>query len=127
MRLSYAEPFAPASEAAKTLRGDCRQYGLLATAMCRAVDIPARTAIGLCYAYDRTQGPVMAFHLWTEVFVRGQWVAIDATRGQGYVGATHLKITDSSWHDTQSLAPLLPVFRVLGKLAIEVVRVDGPE
>ena len=36
--------------------------------MCRAVGVPARTAIGLCYAYDRTQGPVMAFHLWTEVF-----------------------------------------------------------
>ena len=126
VRLSYGEPFAPASEAAKTLRGDCRQYGLLTTAMCRAVDVPARTAIGLCYAYDRTQGPVMAFHLWTEVFVRGQWVGIDATRGQGHVGATHLKITDNSWHDTQSLAPLLPVARVLGKLSIEVVRVDGP-
>jgi transglutaminase-like putative cysteine protease len=125
MSLSYAEPFAPASEAAKTLKGDCRQYGLLTTALCRAAGLPARTALGLCYAYDRKLGPVMAFHMWTEVFVRGEWVAIDATRGQGYVGATHLKITDSSWYDTQSLAPLLPVFRVLGKLSIEVVRVDA--
>jgi hypothetical protein len=125
MSLSYSEPFAPASEAAKTLRGDCRQYGLLTTAMCRAAGLPARTALGLCYAYDRKLGPVMAFHMWTEVFVRGDWVAVDATRGQAYVGATHLKITDSSWYDTQSLAPLLPVFRVLGKLSIEVVRVDG--
>jgi hypothetical protein len=125
MSLSYSEAFAPASEAAKTMRGDCRQYGLLTTAMCRAAGLPARTALGLCYAYDRKLGPVMAFHMWTEVFVGGEWVAIDATRGQGYVGATHLKITDSSWYDTQSLAPLLPVFRVLGKLAIEVVRVDG--
>jgi hypothetical protein len=126
VQLSYSEPFAPASQVARTLRGDCRQYGLLATAMCRAVDVPARTAIGLCYAYDQTRGPVMAFHLWTEVFVRGEWVGIDATRGEGHVGATHLKITDSSWRDTQSLAPLLPVLRVLGKLAIEVVRVEGP-
>jgi transglutaminase-like putative cysteine protease len=125
MSLSYSEPFAPASEAAKTLRGDCRQYGLLTTAMCRAAGLPARTALGLCYAYDRKLGPVMAFHMWTEVFVNGEWVAIDATRGQGYVGATHLKITDSSWYDTQSLAPLLPVFRVLGKLSIQVVLVDG--
>jgi hypothetical protein len=75
--------------------------------------------------YDRNKGPVMAFHMWTEVFVRGNWVALDATRGQGHVGATHLKITDSSWYETQSLAPLLPVFRVLGKLSIEVVRVEG--
>jgi hypothetical protein len=127
VQLSYSEPFVPASHVAKTLRGDCRQYGLLATAMCRAAQVPARTAIGLCYAYDRSRGPVMAFHLWTEVFVRGEWVGLDATRGEGHVGATHLKITDSSWHDTQSLAPLLPVLRVLGKLAIEVVRVEGPD
>lgn len=125
MHISYAEAFAPASEAAKTLRGDCRQYGLLTTAMCRAAGVPARTALGLCYAYDRQKGPVMAFHMWTEVFVHGNWLAIDATRGEGHVGATHLKITDSSWHDTQSLTPLLPVFRVLGKLSIEVVRVDS--
>jgi hypothetical protein len=127
MHLSYSEPFAPASEVAKTLKGDCRQYGLLTTALCRAVGLPARTALGLCYAYDRQQGPVMAFHMWTEVFVHGEWVAIDATRGEGHVGATHLKITDSSWYDTQSLTPLLPVFRVLGKLSIEVVRINGAD
>ena len=121
MHISYSAPFARASEVAKTLEGDCRQYGLLTTAICRAAGLPARTALGLCYAYDQKQGPVMAFHMWTEVLVRGEWVSIDATRGQGYVGATHLKITDNSWYDTQSLTPLLPVFRVLGKLSIEVV------
>jgi hypothetical protein len=127
MRISYAEPFARAGEVAKTLTGDCRQYSLLTTAMCRAAGLPARTALGLCYAYDRKQGPAMAFHMWTEVFVRGAWIALDATRGQGHVGATHLKITDNSWYDTQSLTPLLPVIRVLGKLSIEVVRVDGAD
>src|SRR5262249_11198758 len=112
MHLSFEEPFAPASTVAETLRGDCRQYGLLTTAMCRAARVPARTALGLCYAQDAQRGPAMAFHLWTEVLVRGEWVGIDATRGQGYVGATHLKIADSSWSDTQSLTPLLPVIRV---------------
>jgi hypothetical protein len=41
------------------------------------------------------------------------------------VGAAHLKISDQSWHDERSLTPLLPVVRVLGKLAIDVVRVEG--
>jgi hypothetical protein len=36
-----------------------------------------------------------------------------------------LKITDHSWHDTRTMAPLLPVVRVLGKVAIEVVGVSG--
>src|SRR5262249_6059938 len=125
MRVNFAENFAPAGEVAKTLRGDCRQHGLLTTAMCRAAGIPARTAIGLCYAEDKNGGPAMAFHMWTEVRIDGRWTSIDATRGQGYVPATHLKITDHSWHDTASLTPLLPVVRVLGKLSIEVVSVNG--
>jgi hypothetical protein len=125
MQVSFTEEFAPASEVAKSLRGDCRQHSLLATAMCRAAGVPARTALGLVYADDRQRGPVMAFHMWTEVAIRGQWIPIDATRGQGYVGATHLKIADHSWYNTPSLTPLLPVYRVLGKLSIEVLRVEA--
>ena len=56
---------------------------MLATAMCRVVGIPSRTAIGLVYAVDRIKGPVMAFHMWTEVWIDGQWLSIDATRGEG--------------------------------------------
>jgi hypothetical protein len=67
----------------------------------------------------------MAFHMWTEVWVKGQWFAIDATLGQGSIGAAHIKIADHSWYDTQSLTPLLPVVRVLGKMDIEIVSVNG--
>jgi hypothetical protein len=77
---------------------------------------------------DTKKGPALGYHMWTEVWVRGAWVAIDATLGRGSVGAAHLKITDHSWHETQSLRPLLPVMRAMvGKLAVEVVRVDGDE
>jgi hypothetical protein len=41
------------------------------------------------------------------------------------VGATHIKIADQSWANSQTLAPMLPIIPVLGKLAIEVVSVDG--
>src|SRR5205807_597451 len=50
MQISSKESFAPASEAARTMRGDCRQHTMLATAMCRSAGLPARTAIGLVYA-----------------------------------------------------------------------------
>ena len=122
MTVSFSEELCPASNVARNLRGDCRQHSMLAAAMCRAAGIPSRTAVGLVYAEDPK--PIMAFHMWTEVFVDGHWLAIDATRGQGHVGATHLKITDSSWHNEVSLAPLLPVLRVVGKLTIKVLRVD---
>jgi hypothetical protein len=42
--------------------------------------------------------------------------------GKGGVSGAHVKISDSSWHDTASLTPLLPAARVLGKLRVEVLR-----
>jgi hypothetical protein len=65
--------------------------------------------------------------MWTEVWVRGQWMPIDATLGRGFVGATHLKVLDSSWHDVQSFTPLLPLLRVVGKASIEVVSINGKD
>ena len=93
---------------------------MLTAAMCRAEGIPSRTAIGLIYA-DVPEGPVFAFHMWTEVWINGRWLSVDSTRATGYVGATHLKITDHSWNDTRTLTPLFPLVRVLGRVNIEVV------
>jgi len=132
MKVTSDEALAPADHVARTLRGDCTEFAMLTAAMCRAAGIPSRTAVGLIYADVRT-GPVFAFHMWTEVSVktpqhkdgRAGWVPLDATLGKGKVGATHLKIADQSWHDTYDQSPLLPVFRVLGKLDIQVIRTEG--
>jgi hypothetical protein len=121
MRGDNSMPFCTASEVAKELRGDCRQHAMLTAAMCRAAGVPSRTALGLVYVNRR--GPEMGFHMWTEVWIRGEWIGIDATLGRGSVGAAHIKISDHSWHDTSSMKPMLPVSRVLGKLSIEVVSV----
>jgi hypothetical protein len=123
---NFSEAFATADHVARTLEGDCTEHAVLATAMCRAAGVPSRAAIGLLYV-DTAQGPTFGFHMWTEVWVRGQWMPIDPTLGRGFVGATHLKISDHSWSDTQSLTPLLPVVRVVGKAAIEVVPPKGRE
>jgi transglutaminase-like putative cysteine protease len=123
MTVTSHEALAPADHVARTLQGDCTEFAMLTAAMCRAEGVPARTAVGLIYADVKT-GPVFAFHMWTEVWIKGQWVPIDATLGKGYVGATHLKITDQSWHEERSLTPLLPVVRVLGRMNIDVLRVE---
>lgn len=115
--------FAPASQVLRDLQGDCRQHAMLTAALCRAAQVPARTAVGLVYSNERDLGPVLVFHMWTEVWIKGQWLMLDAVFGQGSVGAAHLKIADHSWQDIQTLAPLLPVTRVTGKVRIEVVEV----
>jgi transglutaminase-like putative cysteine protease len=124
MRVDNSVAFGPADQVARELRGDCRQHALLTAALCRAAGVPSRTAVGLVYVNDRQRGPVFGFHMWAEVWVQGQWLAIDATLGQGYVGAAHVKIADHSWHKTESLTPLLPVARVLGKMSVEIVSID---
>jgi hypothetical protein len=119
---TFTEAFATADRVARSRAGDCTEHAVLAAALCRAAGVPARTAFGLIYVEN--DGPKMGFHMWTEVWARGQWLPIDATLGRGFVGATHLKISDHSWHNMHVLTPLLPVMRVVGKVAIEVVRAE---
>lgn len=121
MKLSSAVGFPSASQVAKDLEGDCRQHAVLLAALCRAAGVPSRTAIGLIYVREEGRRPYFGFHMWTEVWVRGQWLGLDAILGQGGVGATHLKMADASWGKTQTLAPLLPIAQVLGKLDIDIL------
>jgi transglutaminase-like putative cysteine protease len=126
LRVDNAAPLASAAQVARDLRGDCRHAALLTAALCRAEGLPARTAIGLVYV-ERAGRPYLGFHMWTEVWVAGQWLGLDGTLGLGGVGAGHVKVTDHHWHDTPSLTPLLPLNRVLGKMTVEVLRVEaGP-
>jgi hypothetical protein len=121
MKVNTSTGFPTAAKIAQELEGDCRQHALLTAAMCRAAGVPSRTAIGLLYVRESGRSPVFGFHMWTEVWVRGRWLAIDAVLGKGGVGATHLKMADHSWAGTVTLAPLLPIARTLGKLKIDVV------
>ncbi|MCI0381008.1 MAG: transglutaminase family protein [Gemmataceae bacterium] len=123
MKVVSHEALATADHVARTLTGDCTEFAMLTAAMCRAEGIPSRTAVGLIYA-DVRSGPVFAFHMWTEVWVEGEWRALDATLGRGGIGATHLKISDQSWHDMRAMTPLLPVIRVLGRVSIEVLNME---
>jgi transglutaminase-like putative cysteine protease len=121
MKGSTAISFARASQVCRDLTGDCRQHGMLLAALCRAAGIPSRTPVGLVYTTADDGKGILVFHMWTEVWVHGQWLMLDATLRQGSVGAGHLKVTDHSWHDIQTLAPLAPVTRVLSKIRVEVV------
>ncbi|HSQ55153.1 MAG TPA: transglutaminase-like domain-containing protein, partial [Gemmata sp.] len=109
----FSQAMATADHVAKTLSGDCTEYAMLTAAMCRAAGVPSRTALGIVYAPANGGTPFLAYHMWAEVYVDEQWVPIDATLGMGGVGPGHIKITDHSWHDEKSFAPLLPVLRAL--------------
>lgn len=122
----FSQAMATCSNVAKSLSGDCTEYAMFATGLCRALGVPSRTALGLVYATDRAGKPFLAYHMWFEVHVQGQWLALDATLGRGSVGPGHLKITDASWHEEKSFAPLLPVLTVLSaQPQVAIVLVSG--
>ncbi len=126
MRPDDGAALRPASQVARDLRGDCRGYALLTAALCRAEGVPARTAVGLIYV-EKASKPYLAFHMWTEVNVSGDWIGLDGTLGRRGVAADHIKVADNSWHSVESLTPLLPVNRILGKTTIEIVSVEAGE
>ena len=121
----FSQAMATCSKVAQTLTGDCTEYAMLAAGMCRAAGIPSRTALGLVYAPTRDGKAALAYHMWFEVDINGDWLALDGTLGLGGVGPGHLKITDASWDKEKSFAPLLPVLAVINsgpKVAISSVR-----
>src|SRR5262249_18456864 len=104
----------------KDLQGDCTEHAVLLAAMARARQIPSRIAVGLVYVAGATS---FGGHMWTEVYINGTWVPLDATLGQGGIGADHIKFADSSFADEGALPPLstfLPLVSVLGKMQIEI-------
>lgn len=123
-----AAPLVSVSEFMATWRGDCRHASMALAALCRASNLPARTAYGLLYVQKQGPGgskPYLGFHAWTEVWIDGQWVGLDGTLGLGRITAGHIKICDHSWDKVDNLAPLAPVQKMIGKLTGEVVRVDS--
>lgn len=80
----------PATTAADVYRartGVCRDFALLATALCRAVNIPARYTFG--YLPDVAVEPPdvpMDFHAWFEAYLGGRWYTFDARHNRPRVG-----------------------------------------
>ncbi len=67
-----------ASQALGRKRGDCEDYSLLMTALCRAKGIPARIALGFMRTTTDTA------HAWVEVYLDDYgWVPMDPVNGDG--------------------------------------------
>jgi transglutaminase-like putative cysteine protease len=121
----FSQAMSPADSVAKTLSGDCTEFAMLSAAMCRALGIPSRTVVGVIHAEGKDGKFYLAYHMWTEVYADAQWLPIDATLGMGGIGPGHVKISDHHWHEERSMAPLLPMLRVLmAKPSVSVVSVN---
>jgi hypothetical protein len=117
---NFKTGFAPSSEVARNLAGDCTEHSVLTAAMCRAAGVPARVAVGLIYVRDLGG---FGYHMWNEVYVNRRWVALDSTVDQQDVDAVHIKLKDTSLDGVSPFEAFLPIVTVLGKLSIEPIEI----
>ncbi|MBW3540150.1 MAG: transglutaminase domain-containing protein [Planctomycetes bacterium] len=119
----FSTALASAAEVAQSLQGDCTEHAVLLAAMLRTRNIPSRIAVGLVYV-DKLSA--FGGHMWTEAYLDGKWIPLDATLGQGGIGATHIKLGQSSFADDgpAPVTAFLPLLKILGRLEIEVVKAE---
>ncbi len=118
---NFKQAFATAAEVAESREGDCSEHAVLLAALARACQIPSRVAIGLVYV-DSAAG--FGYHMWTEMYLDGWWVPMDAVLGQGGTSAAYLKLTDTSLDGPAAYSSFLPVAQVVGQLKINVLAAE---
>ncbi len=120
---NFSTAMATAAEVAKSKSGDCTEHAVLLAAMLRAANVPSRVAIGFVYS---PQHQAFVGHMWTEAWLSGMWVPLDATLGKGGTGCGHITVSTSSLADegTTPAAEFLPIIHLLGRTKIEIVNVE---
>lgn len=86
-RTGSSGPATTALDILEQKAGVCRDFALLAVALCRALNIPARYTFG--YLPDIGIEPPdipMDFHAWFEAYLGGRWYAFDARHNQPRIG-----------------------------------------
>lgn len=120
---NYNVGFASAKETLKNREGDCSEYTVLFTALCRSIGIPARASVGIMYG-----GSFFAYHMWPEVYV-GEWIdldpkwfCVDPKTGVYYTDATHIKFGRTELDENLFREMVLSASEIIGKLSIRIIK-----
>ena len=122
MTANYDVGFATAKEIIKNREGDCSEHTVLTVALCRAVGIPARAAVGIMYGRG-----IFAYHMWPEVYVGrwisldSKWLAVDKKSGEYYTDATHIKLGRSLLDENIFKEMAQAISEIIGKLKLEII------
>lgn len=112
--------FATATEVARTRQGDCTEHGVLLAALARASGLPARVAAGLIMLPDAEPDDAkFGYHMWTQVYIDGDWVDIDAAMRQTDCDPTHIALAVMSLREGELMEGSLPMLPLLGRLKIQ--------
>jgi hypothetical protein len=125
---SHSISYASAAEVAVDPRGDCSEYAVLTTAMCRAVGVPAQVVMGILY---REQYGGFVPSTWTRVYIRDRWIGLDATfrgaRSCGYdPGHIALTFGDGEYTELYRMGTLMGQIEIEGARVVHAIVESNP-
>ncbi|HEX5138627.1 MAG TPA: transglutaminase domain-containing protein [Planctomycetota bacterium] len=110
--------FASALEVCRDRKGDCTEHAVLLCALARAAGIPSRVVMGF-----ECIGNAFGGHAWTEVWIGGEWYALDGTLGLGSADATHITLARLTLEDNAGPEAMLGLLKGIGNLEIDPIEV----
>ncbi len=120
--------FATASEVVRSKKGDCTEHGVLLAAVARAAGIPARGVSGIVKvpegALSPEQGTLFGYHMWTQVYIGGKWVDIDAALHQTDCDPTHIALAIMPLNEEGMAGSVVSLLPLLGQVEMEVIKVE---
>lgn len=117
--------FATASEVCRNREGDCSEHGVLLAALGRINGLPSRVAVGLAYVpLFGNAGDLFGYHLWTQFYIDGRWIDVDAALRESEVSPARLVFATSSLKNTGMVDISLPLLNKIGAIGMEIVTVD---
>jgi hypothetical protein len=102
--------------ALRSLEGDCSEAAVLTTALLRAEGIPSRLDLGFA-----TLGRgVFIGHAWSEAFIEGRWIGVDAALREFPAGAQRVALLRLSGSEDMQVAASNLMLQSLSNLDIEI-------
>jgi hypothetical protein len=121
--ISLSIGYASAAEVAVSKKGDCSEFAVLCAAMCRSVGIPTRVVAGVAYTESFLGKAGFGGHAWTEAYIGGKWVGLDAmfkASRHGGFDAGHIALAAGSGEPVD----FFNVATTLGRFKIEKLAVS---
>ena len=111
-----ASLFSDSRTALREMRGDCSEAAVLTAALLRAAGIPSRVVMG----YATLGKGVFIGHAWTEAWLGGEWVGVDAALREFPTGAERLALARLSGARDMQVEAANLMIRMLANLDIEI-------
>ena len=120
---SLSVGYASAAEVLESRQGDCSEFAVLTATLCRAVGIPAQVVVGVAYVQEFADHEGFGGHAWTQAYVGGKWIGLDAAfkgGGRGGYDAGHIALAVGNGEP----ADFFNMASALGAFTIESLEVE---